>query len=64
MNTFEKYWWQDTPNASRLCKEIVQALFCGRQVIFHHPQHLPWQNTFRKNIEKLILEQESERTLK
>lgn len=64
MNTFEKYWWQDTPNASRLCKEIVQALFCGRQVIFHHPQHLPWQNTFCKNIEKLILEQESERTLK
>lgn len=64
MITFEKYWWQNAPNASRLCEEIVQALFCGRQVIFHHPQHLPWQDAFCKNIERLIRSHEAERTLK
>lgn len=64
MTTTSKQWWQNAPNASHLCKEIVQSLACGQHTILHHQQPLPWPDEFQQQLDTLVRESDAEHTLK
>ena len=53
-NLFGKIWWEDLNGPRRFLVEAAEKLSGGQSVILSLPERVPWLDTMRDVLEKLL----------